>query len=89
MGSTGSAGSMGSTGSAGAVRRIKIGKRRGVLIALRAHRHFERSREIFIAERSSPDVRQYRDIVFPRCIHADSRSTVKISRFARNDDTRG
>ena len=62
-------------------------KRRGVLIALRAHRHFERSREIFIAERSSPDVRQYQDIVFPRCIHADSRSTVKISRFTRNDDT--
>ena len=43
MGSTGSEGSMGSTGSAGAARRIKIGKRRGVLIALRAHRHFERS----------------------------------------------
>ena len=33
--------------------------RRGVLIVLREHRHFERSREIFIAERSSPDVRQY------------------------------
>ena len=32
-------------------------KRRGVLIALRAYRHFERSREIFIAERSAPDVR--------------------------------
>ena len=46
-------------------------KRRGVLIALRAHRHFERSREIFIAERSSPDVRQHQDIVFPRRIHAD------------------
>ena len=48
-------------------------KRRGVLIALRAHRHFERSREIFIAERSSPDMRQHQDIVFPRRIHADSR----------------
>ena len=46
-------------------------KRRRVLIALRAHRHFERSREIFIAERSSPDVRQHQDIVFPRRIHAD------------------
>ena len=41
------------------VRRIKIWKRRGVLIALRAHRHLERSREIFIAERSSLDVRQH------------------------------
>ena len=39
----GSAGSVGSTGSAGKVRRIKIMKRRGVSIALRAHRHFERS----------------------------------------------
>ena len=34
-------------------------------------RHFERSREIFIAERSSPDVRQHQDIVFPRRMHAD------------------
>ena len=61
-------------------------KRRGVLIALRAHRHFERSREIFIAERSSPDVRQHQDIVFPRRIHADSRSAVKIEGCARDDD---
>ena len=52
------------------VRRITIWKRRGVLIALRAHRHFERSREILIAERSSPDVRQHQDIVFHRRIHA-------------------
>ena len=44
-------------------------------------RHFERSREIFIAERSSPDVRQHQDIVFPRRIHADSRSAVKIPRL--------
>ena len=63
------------------VRRIKIWKRRGVLIALRAHRHFERSREIFIAERSSPDVRQHQDIVFPRRIHADFRSAVEIPRL--------
>ena len=77
----GSAGSTGSEGSTGVVRRIKIWKRREVLIALRAHRHFERSREIFIAERSSPDVGQYQDIVFPRRIHADSRSAVKIPRL--------
>ena len=56
-------------------------KRRGVLIALRAHRHFERSREIFIAERSSPDVRQHQDIVSPQCIHADFRSAVEIPRL--------
>ena len=61
-------------------------KRRGVLIALRAHRHFERSREIFIAERSSPDVRHHQDIVSPRRIHADSRSAVKIEDCARDDD---
>ena len=61
-------------------------KRRGVLIALRAHRHFERSREIFIAERSSPDVRQHQDIVFPRRIHADSRNAVKIEGCTRDDD---
>ena len=39
--------------------------------ASRCH-HFERSREIYIAERSLPDVRQYQDIVSPQCIHADS-----------------
>ena len=33
--------------------------------------HFERSREIYIAERSLPDVRQHQDIVFPWRIHAD------------------
>ena len=54
------------------VRRKKIMKRRGVLIVLRAHRHFERSREIFLAERSSPDVTQDQDIVFPQRIHAGS-----------------
>ena len=64
----------------------KSQKRREALIALRAHRHFERSREIFIAERSSPDVGQYQDIVFPRRIHADSRSAVKIEGCARDDD---
>ena len=77
----GSAGSTGSEGSTGVVRRIKIWKRREVLIALRAHRHFERSREIFIAERSSPDMRQHQDIVFPRRIHTDSRNAVKIPRL--------
>ena len=51
-------------------------------------RHFERSREIFIAERSSPDVRQHQDIVFPRRIHADSRSAVKTLGCARDDDAR-
>ena len=56
-------------------------KRREVLIALRAHRHFERSREIFIAERSSLHVRQHQDIVSPRRIHVDSRSAVKIPRL--------
>ena len=34
-------------------------------------RHFERKREISIAERSLPAVRQHQDIVFPRRIHAD------------------
>ena len=77
----GGAGSIGSEGSTGVVRRIIIEKRRGVSIALHAHRHFERSREIFIAERSSPDVRQHQDIVFPQRIHADSRSARKIPRL--------
>ena len=62
-------------------------KRRGVLIALRAHRHFERSPEIFIAERSSPDMRQHQDIVFPRRIHADSRVQERSLGCARDDDT--
>ena len=44
-------------------------------------RHFERSREISIAERSLPDVRQHQDIVFPQRIHADSHSAVKIPRL--------
>ena len=60
----GSEGSAGSTGSMGKVRRIKIWKRREVMIALRAHRHFEGSREISMAVRSLPDVRQHQDIVF-------------------------
>ena len=58
-----------------------------VRLAALSYRHFERSREIFIAERSSPDVRQHQDIVFPRRIHADSRSAVKIEGCARDDDT--
>ena len=49
-------------------------------------RHFERSRESFIAERSSPDVRQHQDIVFPRRIHADFRSAVKTLGCALDDD---
>ena len=57
-------------------------KRRGVLIALRAHRHFERSPEIFISERSSAHMRQHQDIGFPRRIHADSRNAVKIPRLS-------
>ena len=77
----GEAGSTGSEGSAGLVRRVIIEKRREVSIALRAHRHFERSQEIFIAERSSPDVRQHQDIVSPQRIHADFHSAVKISRL--------
>ena len=41
------------------VRRKKIMNRRGVLIALRAHRHLERSREIFLAERSARHLRYF------------------------------
>ena len=51
--------------------------------------HFERSREIFMAERSLPDVRQHQDIVFPWRIHADYRSAVEIEGCARDDDTKG
>ena len=49
-------------------------------------RHFERSREIYIAERSLPDVRQHPDIVSPQCIHADSCRAVEIEGCARDDD---
>ena len=49
-------------------------------------RHFERSREISIAERSLPDVQQHQDIVFPRRIHADSHSAVETLGYARADD---
>ena len=49
-------------------------------------RHFERSREISMAERSLPDVRQHQDIVFPKRIHTDSRSAVEIEGCARDDD---
>ena len=34
---------------------------------------------VFIAERSSPDMRQHQDIVFPRRIHADSHNAVKMA----------
>ena len=51
--------------------------------------HFERSREISMAERSLPDVRQHQDIVFPWRIHADSRRAVEIEGCARDDDTKG
>ena len=37
----------------GAVRRIKTGKRRRILVALRAYRHLERSLQIFLAEQST------------------------------------
>ena len=67
----------------------KIMKRRGVLDSASRRRHFERSREISMAERSLPDVRQHQDIVFPWCIHADYRSAVEIHRLARDDDTKG
>ena len=39
-----------------------------------------------MAERSLPDVRQHQDLVFPRRIHADSRSAVEIEGCARDDD---
>ena len=51
--------------------------------------HFERSREISMAERSLLDVRQHQDIVFPWRIHADSRRAVEIEGCARDDDTKG
>ncbi len=41
------------------VRRIKIWKRREILIALRAHGHLERSREIFLVERSARELRYF------------------------------
>ena len=44
-------------------------------------RHFERSREIYMAERSLPDVRQHQDIVSPQRIHADSSKAVEIPRL--------
>ena len=44
-------------------------------------RHFERSREIYMAERSLPDVRQHQDIVSPQHIHADSSRAVEIPRL--------
>ena len=51
--------------------------------------HFERKREISMAERSLADVRQHQDIVFPWRIHADSRRAVEIEGCARDDDTKG
>ena len=62
------------------VRRIKIEAPRSFDSASRLC-HFERKREISMAERSLPDVRQHQDLVFPRRIHTDSRSAVKISRL--------
>ena len=62
------------------VRRIKIEAPRSFDSASRLC-HFERKREISMAERSLPDVRQHQDIVFPRRIHADSRSAVEIPRL--------
>ena len=49
-------------------------------------RHFERKREISIAERSLPAVRQHQDIVFPRRIRADSHRAVETLGYARDDD---
>ena len=76
---------MGSKGSMGVVRREAP---RSFNSASRRC-HFERSREIFMAERSLPDVRQHQDIVFPWRIHADYRSAVEIEGCARDDDTKG
>ena len=67
------------------VRRIKIEAPRSFDSASRLC-HFERKREISMAERSLPDVRQHQDLVFPRRIHADSRSAVEIEGCARDDD---
>ena len=50
-------------------------------------RHFERSREISIAERSLPDVKQHQYVVSPQCIRADYCSAVKIEGYARDDAT--
>ena len=44
-------------------------------------RHFERKREISMAERSLLQVRQHQDIVSLRRIHADSRRAVEIPRL--------
>ena len=49
-------------------------------------RHFERSREIYMAERSLPDVRQHQDIVSPQRIHADSCRAVETEGCSRDDD---
>ena len=76
---------MGSKGSMGVVRREAP---RSFNSASRRC-HFERSREISMAERSLPDVRQHQDIVFPWRIHADYRSAVEIEGCARDDDTKG
>ena len=61
--------------------------RRGVSITLRAHRHFERSREISIAERSLSDEKQHQYVVSPQCIRADYCSAVEIEGYARDDAT--
>ena len=50
-------------------------------------RHFERSREISIAERSLSDVKQHQYVVSPQCIRADYCSAVKIEGYARDDAT--
>ena len=63
-------GSAGSIGSKGLVQRKNNEAPRSFDSASR-RRHFERSREIYIAERSLPDVRQHQDIVFPWRIHSD------------------
>ena len=72
------------------VRRIKINNEAPRSFDSVSRRcHFERSREISMAERSLLDVRQHQDIVFPWRIHADYRSAVESPRLARDDDTKG
>ena len=67
-------------------------KRRGVLIALRAHRHLERSREIPIAEWESTCMRHFLNDVFVLRLSTISHLLLtgvqeRSLDFARDDDT--
>ena len=62
------------------VRRIKIEAPRSFDSASRLC-HFECKREISMAQRALPDVRQHQYIVLPRHIHTDSRRAVEIPRL--------